>query len=136
MAKTKPGIQIELPGDITVTCPDDGGKLQNPVTVELRSGEITCYDVKSIVNAISMGLNSAIPKKQGDGKQGTGPAKSWADAEEYAAQYNKNKPPHEHITVDAARKVLAEAKKRQKLEAMLGVAPTGIAKTSAKKKKT
>lgn len=132
MAKSK--IQIQLPGDITVHCPDDGGKLQHPVVVELSSGEITCYDAKSLCNAISMGLNSAVPKKQGDGKQGTGPQRSWAEATEYAEQYNKGRPANEHITADTARKLLAAEKQRQKLEALNSrvPAPTAVAAPSKK----
>jgi hypothetical protein len=128
------GTAVELPNGVKVHCPEDGGKMQNPVTVDFNGGEIVCHDARSLVNAISMTLAQflAAGRKQGDGKQGTGPQRSWAEAAEYAERHNKGKPESEHITADEARKILAREKKKQKLEAALKLQP---AKPAAKKTK-
>jgi hypothetical protein len=50
------GAAIELPNGVKVHCPEDGGPIGNPVTVEFNGSQITCHDARSLVNAISMTL--------------------------------------------------------------------------------
>jgi len=124
MSKVKSnGAVIDLPNGVKVHCPEDGGKIQGSVTVDFNGGQITCPDARSLVTALSMTLSQYMTalanRKQGDGKQGSGPERAWADAREYAAKFNKGKPESEHITDDQARKILADQKKQQKLEALL-----------------
>jgi hypothetical protein len=131
MSKAKmSGSAVELPNGVKVHCPEDGGAMQSPVTVEFNGGEIVCHDARSLVNAISMTLAQflASGRKQGDGKQGTGPERAWKEAAGYADKFNKGKPESEHISVDEARKILAREKKRQKLEAALKIGPTAAKK--------
>lgn len=122
MSKAKlNGSAVELPHGVKVHCPDDGGPIQNPVTVEFNGGQITCHDARSLVNAISMTLAQFLTtsKNEANIKRGSGPERAWAEAREYAKTYNKGKPESEHITDDQARKMLADEKRRQKLESLL-----------------
>lgn len=117
------GAAIELPNGVKVHCPEDGGPIGNPVTVEFNGSQITCHDARSLVNAISMTLAQYVAslanRKQGDGKQGSGPERAWAEARAFKEKFNKGKPESEHITDDQARRMLAQEKRQQKLEKLL-----------------
>jgi hypothetical protein len=125
-AKSKPsGAAIEMPHGVTVHCPESGGTIESPVTVEFSGGQISCPDVRSLVNTLSLTLSQflATNKNEVNSKRGSGPERAWAEAREYAKNYNKGKPESEHITDDQARKLLSDQKKQQKLEALLRKSP-------------
>jgi len=124
MSKSKlNGAVVELPNGVKVHCPEDGGPIQGPVTVDFNGGQITCPDARSLVTAISMTLAQFVTtitnRKQGDGKQGTGPKRAWKESREFREKFNKGKPESEQITDDQARKMLAQQKRQQKLEFLL-----------------
>jgi hypothetical protein len=123
MSKTKQNATIEFPHGVTVHCPENGGKIDGLVAIDFNGGQITCTDARSLATALSMTMaqyvSAIVNRKQGDGKQGSGPERAWAEAREYAKTYNKGKPESERITDNQARKILSDQKKKQKLEALL-----------------
>lgn len=97
--------------------------IKGPFKVNINGVEVTCDTAEAAAYTAVAASGAPNKRKKGDdsGRQGSGPAKAWEAAQQYAKEHN--------ISVYEARNILAQRKKELMAKAVLN------AEAEAKKKK-